>query len=149
MDDLTQTPELYHPDILAYARNPPQWRKEHNALYMIKAFNPVCGDKFEIRLDIDGIITDTSFYGYGCVVSKASTALLTEKLLNLHPEEAVRLVAEYIRTLSETKHALEKEHPLSAFLSVRAYPGRMQCVLLGWKSLLEHAPFKELSNKLP
>ena len=146
MDKLAQTPELYHPDILAYARNPARWRQKHDAQYIIKANNPVCGDKYEIRIDIDGIITDTSFYGFGCVVSKASTALLTEKLLNQDIEEAGAMVTEYIRMLTDHMHANDMKHPLLPFLSARAYPGRMQCVLLGWKSLLEHAPFKGFHN---
>jgi nitrogen fixation NifU-like protein len=145
MDELSVKPELYHPDILAYARDPARWRKEHDAQYVINAYNPVCGDKFEIRLDIDGVIVDTSFFGYGCVVSKASTALLTELLMHKHPEEARAMVLQYISMFTDPAYDKEMDRSLLPFLSARAYPGRIQCAILGWKSLLEHAPLNSIS----
>ncbi len=144
MDELTHTPELYHPDILAYARNPARWRKEHDAQYIIKAYNPVCGDKFEIRLDLDGIITDTSFFGYGCVVSKASTAILTEMLVGLSIEEARRNIETHIEDLNSQLPIIENR--LEPFRVAGKYPGRMQCVLLSWEALLRYELFKHSST---
>jgi len=140
MEESAQTTELYHPDILAYAKNPARWRIEHDAHYIIKAYNPVCGDKFEIRLDIDGIIADTSFFGYGCVVSKASTAILTEMLLGLTIEEAGRRIERHIEDLN-SQFAM-KENRLEPFRVAYKYPGRMQCVQLSWEALLRDELFR-------
>lgn len=143
MDDLSAKPELYHPDILSYARNPVRWRKEHDAQYIIKAYNPVCGDKFEIRLDVDLVITDTSFFGYGCVVSKASTALLAEILVGLQIQDARLTMQAYVNKLHEKEIIADTDSRFEPFLIARNFPGRIQCVLLGWEALLKDALFTE------
>lgn len=147
MDELAQTPELYHPDILALAQNPARWRKEHEAQYIINAYNPVCGDKFEIRLDLnaDGIISDTSFFGYGCVVSKGSTAVLAEILVGQSIEEARRGIERYIEGFNSQLAMIDSR--LESFRVARKYPGRMQCVLLSWESLLRNALFNHSSRR--
>jgi len=146
MDRLNDKQELYHPDILAAARNPARWRMEHDAQYIIKAYNPVCGDKFEIRLDVDGVITDTSFFGYGCVVSKASTALLTEMLLSMHLEEAREMLVQYVTMMTDEKYELQSDSSFLPFMNARTYPGRIQCALLGWESLLKNEPFNSFKS---
>lgn len=141
MDDMNTVPDLYHPDILAYARDPSRWREEHDAQYRIKAYNPVCGDKFEIRIDFDTVITDASFFGYGCVVSKASTAVLTEMLMGMTLEEARPMMEAFINSLQEQSFFPETDPRLQSFLIARKYPGRIQCAVLGWEALLRNELF--------
>jgi nitrogen fixation NifU-like protein len=142
--ELTDMSDLYHPDILAYAREPLHWRKAHDAQHTIKAYNSICGDKFEIRIDIDEaeVITDISFFGYGCVVSKASTASLTELLLHKNLGDARKIMNQYIQVMTAGVDDNSPDGVLSALLSARAHPGRIQCAILSWTSLLENVPFK-------
>ena len=137
MGDQMEKPELYHPDILALAQNPPRWRKEHVAQYCIKAYNAVCGDKFEIRLDIDEVITDASFFGYGCVVSKASTALLVDLLVGLNADDAGRMIRTYLDQIHNGKTKVNSDSRFVPFMIARKYPGRVQCAVLAWETLLQ------------
>lgn len=143
-----EAPELYHPDILALAQNPSRWREEHDAQYIIKAYNPVCGDKFEIRLDIEEVITDASFFGYGCVVSKASTALLTELIVGMTVEDARQILRDFI----DQARRKEVDAPFDArfrhFMVARKFPGRVQCVVLGWEAMLSCELFRSSDNML-
>ena len=46
-----------------------------------KGFNPLCGDRLTLFLDIDGDrIKDVTFEGTGCAISRASASLMTDAL---------------------------------------------------------------------
>ena len=136
--------ELYHPDLLAYARETVRWQKEHNAQHIIKAINPVCGDKFEIRMDIGHVITNTSFFGYGCVVSKASIALLTDMIAGLDVQAARSVIQSFIDRLHDGTEIQSGEERFDPFMVARKFPSRMQCASLGWDALLRSQLFKNI-----
>lgn len=133
MASTTDNEELYHPDLLALAGDHPRFRTGHEAMYMIKAYNPLCGDKFEIRIDVHTVITDTSFYGFGCVVSKASTAVLTDMLIGKTLTEAYDLIRDYLEAFHSENTAVD--HRLKHFTVARKYPGRIQCATLSWEAV--------------
>jgi nitrogen fixation NifU-like protein len=127
--------DLYHPDLLAFAREPLHWRKEHQAQYIIKAWNSVCGDKFEIRCDADLIIEDISFFGYGCLVSKASIELLCTMLAGRDIASARQIVEGHLNALQGVAQLDKMDKRFAPFLVAQKFPGRIQCVTLGWEAI--------------
>jgi nitrogen fixation NifU-like protein len=137
MEGEMDAPDLYHPDLLAYAKSHALLRKTHDATQVVMAYNPYCGDKFEIRFDVDGVIRNTSFYGHGCIVSKASTGLLVEMLLGKTVQEAVREIREYLSIMKQDSVPTMADMPYRHLMVARKYPGRVPCATLAWEALLQ------------
>ena len=68
------TEALYQELILEHNRKPKNFREMDDADRRIEGRNPLCGDalKLWVKLDNDRI-TDVSFMGTGCAISKASS----------------------------------------------------------------------------
>ncbi len=46
-----------------------------------KDFNPSCGDRIEMQFFVEnGVIKDIRFKGEGCLISQASSSILTEQI---------------------------------------------------------------------
>ena len=69
------TEALYQEIILEHNRKPRNFREMENADRMVQGRNPLCGDELTLWMKIDGdVISDVSFKGQGCAISKASGA---------------------------------------------------------------------------
>ena len=78
MSDLS---DLYQEVILDHNRRPRNFRVLDAATHQAEGYNPLCGDRFELYLTIDGgVITDVGFQGSGCAISKASASMMTDCL---------------------------------------------------------------------
>lgn len=135
--------DLYDPRILAYAQDNSLFREHCESAHLIKAYNPLCGDKFKVCFDAGDLITNTSFFGYGCMVSKASTALLSAMIIDLDPAHVRKTVERFISAIKSGDDVPGIDARLIPFLAVRKYPGRQSCVLLAWEALLQHPLFRE------
>lgn len=70
--------ELYQQLILDHNKSPRNFRKIEKATHHAEGYNPLCGDHFTVFLEMDGdVITDVSFQGSGCAISKASASMMT------------------------------------------------------------------------
>lgn len=130
--------DLYHPIILQRNKAPKHFAKDKTGEKII-AYNPVCGDEFEIRIKINaGMVADVSYTGYGCAVSKASIDLLLDEIINKGPREAEFELNKYLNQLEspELHDEESKQYPLAVFRVVQKYPARKNCAELGAKSLL-------------
>lgn len=144
-DKITQ---LYSEAIMKLNREPFHFERYDTAQHIIEAYNPLCGDKFKLFLDIeDGIISKAFFYGYGCAVSKASTSVLISQIMNQPISEAISIIGKFLNWIQydanssiENKEAIEADWQV--FSSVKNFPERMTCVTLSWgsskKFLIEH-----------
>ena len=75
-DDLN---DLYQQVILDHCKKPRNFHEMPQASCSAQGHNPLCGDQLKLFLALDGdTITDVSFTGSGCCISKASASLLTE-----------------------------------------------------------------------
>ena len=75
MADLT---DLYQSLILDHNRSPRNFREMEAADRRAEGHNPMCGDRLTLWLKLeDERITDVSFVGAGCAISKASASLMT------------------------------------------------------------------------
>ena len=133
--------ELYHSDLLAYAREHPMMHEKHQAAHVVKAYSPLCGDKFEIRFDLNGVFSGVSFFGYGCIVSTASTGLLAEILTGKSPMEARQLMQDYLDALRDSGNRVSDDPRFTQLMVARKYPGRIQCAALAWEVCLDHTLF--------
>lgn len=105
--------------------------------FKVKAYNPVCGDKFEMFFEHeDKTIKDVHFSGIGCTVSKASTSFLLRELKGSSLGEALSLINIFLEKY-------EKNEPLSPestliFQDKSKFKGREQCIKLSWEALKEY-----------
>ncbi|MCD6045621.1 MAG: system FeS assembly protein NifU family [Gammaproteobacteria bacterium] len=132
-DDLM---ELYQEVIMEHNRHPRNYGVLAHANREASGFNPLCGDKIHLKLQVDNDhkITAAMFEGSGCAISIASASLLTEILQG-------KMVAEAY-TLFEQFHELLTGHPtdiplgkLAVFAGVSAFPARVKCATLAWHTL--------------
>ena len=71
--------ELYQEVIIDHGRHPRNFGDLPGCNHRKEGFNPLCGDKITIYLDIqDDIVKDVKFSGSGCAISTASASLMTQ-----------------------------------------------------------------------
>ncbi|MEO1052315.1 MAG: Fe-S cluster assembly sulfur transfer protein SufU [Bacteroidota bacterium] len=130
---------LYDEVILKHSKEPCQFYKMEDADIVLEAYNPVCGDQFKLYLKLqDDCISDISFHGYGCAISKASTSVLVDQLKGKPLQELPALIEGFLQVVDPKIdiNELKVTSPeLLAFSKTREYPGRLQCATLGWEEL--------------
>jgi nitrogen fixation NifU-like protein len=133
--------ELYQDTIIKHDREPQHYEKRPTAQHIIDAYNPLCGDKYKIFLDIDNQrVTNISFHGYGCAISKAATSVLMEKAMNQPLDEVLKLIDIYLNII-KTGEAFPPSGGvgggLETFAVAKKFPGRDKCATLSWSALKE------------
>ena len=131
--------ELYQEVILEHSKAPRNFKVLAAANHKAEGFNPLCGDRFTVYLDLEGDkIRDISFQGSGCAISKSSASMMTQSVKGKTVAEAEHLF--------ETFHKLVTEHPhshasdaelgkLAVFSGVSEFPARVKCATLAWHAL--------------
>ena len=137
-DDLKK---LYTQVIKAHNDAPFQFTKIENAPNVIKAYNPICGDRFEIYVDADSTeINAIHFHGFGCAISKASTSVMTKNLNGKKLSEAIFICDEFLKFINKEISADELilKDEFLAFSGVHDFPERYDCATLSWKVVKEY-----------
>src|SRR5262249_5828433 len=135
MSDLT---ELYQDLIRDHSKKPRNLRAIDEADRKLEGYNPLCGDRFTIYLELDGdTIRDISFKGTGCAISTASASMMTQALKGKSRAEAERLFGAFHELLTEEKgtHRETELGKLAVFSGVRKFPVRVKCATLAWHTL--------------
>ncbi len=131
--------ELYQEIILDHNKNPRNFKKLELATCSQEGFNPLCGDHLHLYLKLeDGVITDISFEGNGCAISKSSASLMTTLLKGKTVEEADRLFEKFhdlVTAPMDQEVATEELGKLAVFSGVREFPARVKCASLAWHTL--------------
>ncbi|MGR9106506.1 MAG: Fe-S cluster assembly sulfur transfer protein SufU [Gammaproteobacteria bacterium] len=130
--------ELYQEVIFDHNRNPRNFRVMENANRIVEGFNPLCGDRLTLYLNVqDGIITDASFQGSGCAISTASVSLMTEIVKGKSEAEALAMfdIFHKITTGADDSIKLEELGKLRVLAGVKDYPARVKCATLAWHTL--------------
>ena len=136
MEDLR---ELYQEVILDHNRNPKNFKKLENASHTSEGYNPLCGDRINLYLQIeDDRIKDISFEGSGCAISKASSSVMTAELKGKSLAEAKELFKKFQGIITgKTEADFTGFDKLSVFAGVREFPIRVKCAALAWHTMLE------------
>jgi nitrogen fixation NifU-like protein len=134
MSELT---DLYQEVILDHNRRPRNFREMSEANRRQEGYNPLCGDRLMLYVKLDGDrISDVSFQGSGCAISKASASLMTEALKGRTIDEANSLFERFHDMVtSPPETAAPDLGKLSVFAGVREFPTRVKCASLAWHTL--------------
>jgi nitrogen fixation NifU-like protein len=130
--------ELYQNVILEHNRSPRNFRAMEDADRKAEGHNPLCGDELTVWVRMDGdVISDVSFRGAGCAISRASASLMTGAVKGKTRAEAEALFQRFHRLVTGTLPADESETlgKLAVFSGVSAFPVRVKCASLSWHTL--------------
>ena len=126
--------QLYSKLILERQNDPKGFEKREDAKIKLDAYNSLCGDHFTLYLDRKGpLITNATYHGYGCALSKASTSVLIEGLKGKSLQEAEQFIEFYFSCL-ENQQANAPEI-YTALAMAKNFPGRQQCTVLSWDAV--------------
>ena len=131
--------ELYQEVILDHGKNPRNHRFPEPYNREGRGYNPLCGDKITLRLQLDGdTISDIGFIGQGCAISQASCSTMTEALKGRTLAEAEGLFDKFhsmVTSDQDPSDDLDALGKLAVFGGVREFPMRVKCATLGWHTL--------------
>lgn len=131
---------LYEQLILEHNKKPRNFREMQDADCKIQGLNPLCGDQYTIYLKLDGeVITDISFHGAGCAISKSAASIMTTLLKGKTRKEAEALFVKFHTMITSDPEQEVDEAALGrlvVFSGVRKYPVRIKCAALPWHAML-------------
>lgn len=127
--------ELYQSIILDHNRRPKNFREMEDATAKADGMNPLCGDQLTVWIKLDGDqLSDVSFRGQGCAISKASASMMTQVIKGKSRADAEKMF--------DDVHALVTGHPtgadvgsLKALGGVSRFPLRVKCASLAWHAM--------------
>ncbi len=132
--------ELYQQVILDHNKSPRNFKILTDANRTAEGYNPLCGDKIDIFLDIeDNIVKDISFQGSGCAISKASASLMSEAVKGKSVEEAKQLFEKFHDLITgklDEDEGTEELGKLKVLAGVKEFPLRVKCASLAWHTML-------------
>lgn len=143
---MSELDDLYQTLILDHNRSPRNFHDMGNSTGHAEGRNPLCGDVFDVWVDLkDGIISDVSFLGQGCAISKASASMMTTTIKGKTVAEATALFRRFHQMVTGTgtaeettrKEARQALGCLSAFAGVSAFPIRVKCATLAWHAVMK------------
>jgi len=130
--------ELYQEVILEHSKAPRNYRELKPADHKAEGYNPLCGDRFTIYLQMEGdSIRDIGFQGSGCAISKASASMMTQALKGKTKAEAEDLFHRFHDVVTgQSANGNEANlGKLAVFGGVSEFPMRVKCATLAWHTL--------------
>lgn len=130
--------DLYQEVIVDHNRSPRNFGELDPPRKALEGFNPLCGDRLTLYLDLDGDqISDIKFSGSGCAISIASASLMTEGVKGKSLQEAETVFADFheLLTGADAEFDLNRMGKLAVLAGVREYPSRVKCATLCWHTL--------------
>lgn len=142
---MTELSELYQQVILDHNYRPQNFRELAGANRTAEGFNPLCGDRVTIYLQMDDeVITEIGFLGSGCAISKSSASMMTASVKGKTKAEAEVIFKRFHGLVTGAPDAPvnpEALGKLAVFSGVREFPTRVKCAILAWHAL--HAALDE------
>jgi nitrogen fixation NifU-like protein len=139
--------ELYQQVILDHNKSPRNLGKLESANQNAEGYNPLCGDKVNIYIEMDNdVIKDISFQSSGCAISRASSSLMSSAIKGKTREEAEKLFNlfhDLITGKLDEKKSFEELGKLAVFAGVKDFPSRVKCASLPWHTMINALRNKE------
>ena len=136
---MSELSELYQQVILDHNKKPRNFKKIEDAELSAEGYNPLCGDQLTVYLNLDdGVVSDISFEGSGCAISKAAASMMTQAVKKKTRTEAEQLFQEFHSMVTgELDEEVEDNNlgNLKIFAGVRDFPVRVKCATLAWHTL--------------
>jgi nitrogen fixation protein NifU and related proteins len=127
---------LYQEIILDHYKNPHHKGLREPFEAEVHHVNPTCGDEVTLRVHLaDGRVEDVSYDAVGCSISQAATSVMTDLVIGLSVDEAMRVHEEFLTLMQGRGQAEPDEEVLEdaiAFAGVAKFPARVKCALLSW-----------------
>ncbi|HUB20697.1 MAG TPA: SUF system NifU family Fe-S cluster assembly protein [Acidobacteriaceae bacterium] len=129
--------DLYQEVILEHSKAPRNYKALAGANHKAEGYNPLCGDRFTVYLEMDGDrIREIGFQGAGCAISKASASMMTQSVKGKTKEEAEKIFHRFHELVTGHSHGDEAElGKLAVFSGVSEFPVRVKCATLAWHTL--------------
>jgi nitrogen fixation NifU-like protein len=131
--------ELYQSVILDHNKKPRNYGHLDGANRSADGYNPLCGDKVTVYLDVDDdVVKDIAFEGSGCAISTASASLMTQSVKGKPISEVEEIFAGFHRLVTSDPRAEvdgAELGKLTVFGGVREFPMRVKCATLSWHAL--------------
>lgn len=132
--------ELYQQVVMDHSRHPRNVKKLDDANRSADGFNPFCGDKITVYLDVgeDGFIKDVGMETTGCAISKASASMMTEAIMDKSIDEARKIFNAFHNLLTSSSNEdvdVKLLGDLEFLGGVVQYPVRIKCATLSWHTL--------------
>ena len=136
---MSELNDLYQEVILEHNKNPRNFREIADADKTADGNNPLCGDALRVYVDLDDErVSDVSFTGSGCAISKASASMMTQMVKGKTRAEADVLFDEFHRMVTGGLDVESEENhlgKLKIFAGVLKFPARVKCASLSWHTL--------------
>ncbi len=130
---------LYQEVILDHNRRPRNFHPMEHASCSADGKNPNCGDQLTIWLKVDDeVVTDVSFQGQGCAISKASASMMTDAIKGKTRADVVTLYEKVHKLVTGEDLSLAKDKEmgsLRALGGVSKFPMRVKCASLSWHAM--------------
>ena len=137
----TNLHELYQSILLEHNKRPKNYGAPEVYTHVENGFNPLCGDKVTIFLNLkEDYIETVCFEAASCAICKASASMMTEAVRGKSTQMANQVSSHIYGLFSKGSDAvidLEKEGELAALVGVRKFPARVKCALLPWQTLIK------------
>ena len=135
MDDVR---DLYQAIVLRHGRNPAHQRRLDPFDAAARGENPMCGDRVEVRLRLDGEgrVAEAAFEARGCAISVASADLMAGAAAGRTPAD-LRELAHAFDAMARTGDCPDCLGDLRALSGVHDYPSRIRCATLPWTALVQ------------
>ena len=128
---------LYRQTVLDHSQHPHNFERLESADRIVVGHNPLCGDKITLYLCLDhNQINNLTFDGTGCAISMASASIMTEMANHQNIDDMQHDIDKMIRQFAASdSDEVTVEGDMAALGGVRAFPSRIKCVTLAWKTL--------------
>ena len=129
---------LYQEVIVDHSKHPHNFKKIPDANKTGEGFNPLCGDRLQLYLNVNGDkIIDASFEGQGCAISTASASMMTDAIKGKSIKDAFEIFDEFHKlvTIGIEPEDDSKLGKLAVFSGVSEFPARVKCASLCWHTL--------------
>ena len=135
--------QLYQDIILEHGKSPRNFGRCKKHTHEAKGYNPLCGDKVQIFLNLnkEKKVENLTFEGSGCAISIASTSIMTELVKGKSLEATKKIVFDFLDMIKNTQEIkseeLDKDQKttIMSLSGVKQYPMRVKCATLAWHTL--------------
>ena len=127
--------DLYQGIILDHNKRPRHYGALANATNVAEGYNPLCGDRIEVFLQLSGDqIEAIQFECASCAICKASASIMAEALVGQSisfGKSIQESVSRILKTDTETV-TFDVQGEVAALSGVRNFPARIKCATLPW-----------------
>lgn len=136
---MTNLRELYQETIIDHGRHPRNFGALPEANHHKEGFNPLCGDKIILHVEIQNdIVEKVMFEGSGCAISMASASLMTEILKGKSLADVENIFTAFHELVTHghsPENLQDKIGKLAVLGGVSEFPARVKCATLAWHTL--------------